>query len=72
MHVERMIPVLKAPGPMLLKLRYDDPLPNFPFNFNWRRFNLAAARAAAAGTHRWCSPRHRMPFDSRTEGSKCI
>ena len=35
---EPMIPVLKAPGTTLLKPRYDDPLSNFAFNFNLRRY----------------------------------
>jgi len=33
-----MKPVLKAPGAMLLKLRYDEPLSNLAFNFNLRRY----------------------------------
>jgi len=33
-----MKPVLKAPGTMLLKLRYDVPLSNFVFKFNLRRY----------------------------------
>jgi len=32
-----MKPVLKAPGSMLLKLRYDGLLSNFAFYFNLRR-----------------------------------
>jgi hypothetical protein len=35
-----MIPVLKAPGSMLLKLRYDEPLSNFAFKFNMRRYTV--------------------------------
>jgi len=35
---EPMKSVLKAPGPMLLRLRYDGPLSNFAFNFNLRRY----------------------------------
>ena len=34
-----MKPVLKAPGSMLLKLRYDGPLSNFAFNCNLRRYD---------------------------------
>ena len=38
-QVERMKPVLKAPGSVDLKLRYDGPLSNFAFNFKLRRYN---------------------------------
>jgi hypothetical protein len=31
--------VLKAPGIKRLKLKFDDPLPNFAFKFNLRRYN---------------------------------
>jgi len=34
-----MKPVLKAPGPMLLKLICDEPLSNFAFNFNLRHYD---------------------------------
>ena len=34
-----MKPVLKAPGYVLLKLRYDGPLSNFGFNVNLRRYS---------------------------------
>ena len=54
MHVDPIKPTLKAPGSMLLKLRYDDPLSNFAFKFNLRRYTKAngdletALEAAAA------------------------
>ena len=35
--------VLKAPGSMLLKLRYDGPLSEFAFKFNLRRFSMGMA-----------------------------
>jgi hypothetical protein len=35
--------VLKAPGCMLLKPRYDGPLSNFAFKFNLRRHDKARA-----------------------------
>ena len=35
-----MKPVLKPPGTMLLKLRYDGPLSNVAFNFSLRRYIL--------------------------------
>jgi len=37
-QVKPMKPVWKAPGSMLLKLRYDEPLSNFAFKFNLRRY----------------------------------
>jgi len=36
--VEPIKPVLKAPGSMLIRLRYDGPLSNFAFRFNRRRY----------------------------------
>jgi hypothetical protein len=36
-----MKPVLKSPGPMPLKLRFDGPLSSFAFNFNLRRYKKA-------------------------------
>jgi len=41
-----MKPVLKAPGTMLLNLRYHGPLSNVAFNFNLRRYSLERAAAA--------------------------
>jgi len=38
-QVDPIKPTLKAPGSMLLKLRYDGPLSEFAFNFNLRRYN---------------------------------
>jgi hypothetical protein len=35
-----MKPVLKAHGSMLLKLRYDEPISNFAFNFKLRLYNV--------------------------------
>ena len=34
-----MKPVLNLPGTKRLKLRYDEPLSNFAFDFNLRRYN---------------------------------
>ena len=39
-QVDPMKPRLKAPGTMLLKLRYDEPHSNFAFNFNLRLYNV--------------------------------
>ena len=38
-------PTLKAPGYMLLKLRYDGPLSEFAFKFNLRRYTMASRLA---------------------------
>jgi hypothetical protein len=52
-----MKPVLKTPGPTLLKLIYDGPLSNFAFNFNLRRYTkelvlfLEAPVASEAGAY---------------------
>jgi hypothetical protein len=35
-----MKPMLKAPGRTRLTLKYDEPLSNFAFNFNLRRYTL--------------------------------
>jgi len=40
-HVEPMKPALKALGTMLVKIRFDEPLSNFAFNFNLRRYMAA-------------------------------
>ena len=48
MQVEPMKHVLKAPGKMLLKLIYDEPLSNFAFNFNLRRYNVATMKECQA------------------------
>jgi hypothetical protein len=37
-HVETMKPVLKAHGTEHLKLKYDEPVSNFAFRFNLRRY----------------------------------
>ena len=39
MQLEPIKPVLKAPGSMLLKLRYDGPVSNFGLNFNLRGYS---------------------------------
>jgi hypothetical protein len=46
-QVEPIKPVLKALGTVLLKLRCEEALSNFAFNLNFRRYNAAAALAAA-------------------------
>jgi hypothetical protein len=70
-----MKPVLKAPGFMLLKLRYDGPLSNFDFKFNLRRNIVALCTAghffnASDATHvakvEWCSLK---PAETRVESA---
>ena len=51
MQVEPIKPVLKAPGSMLLKLRYDGPLSNFAFKVNLRRYN----EGGRGGVVKWLS-----------------
>ena len=46
MQVDPIKPTVKAPGIKLLKLKYDTPLSNFAFNFNWRRYTKGFAIAA--------------------------
>jgi len=42
-----MNPMLKPPGNMRLKLKYDQLLSNFNFKFNLRRYNKAVKAVAA-------------------------
>ena len=37
-----------------------------------RRCVLTDGPDTAVGPARYCSPLHRMPFNSRNEGSKCV
>jgi len=53
-----MKPALKAPGTNSLKLNYDEPLSNFAFNCNLRRYTMVsemgfdvAASALGRGLH---------------------
>ena len=53
MHVQPMNHVLKAPGSMLLTLRYDGPLSKFAFKFNLCHYTEAVTNivfAAVAGS----------------------
>jgi len=45
-QVDPMKPTLKAPGTKRLKLQYGEPLSNFAFKFNLRRYNLAGLAGA--------------------------
>jgi hypothetical protein len=42
-QVDPIKPTLKAPGSKRLKLRYDEPLSKFAFNFNLRRYSAETA-----------------------------
>jgi hypothetical protein len=48
-QVEPMKRMLKAPGSMLLKTRYDGPLSSFVFNFDLGRYTVEAEAIAANG-----------------------
>ena len=45
-QVDPIKPTLRAPGAKRLKLKYDETLSNFAFNFNLRRYNWDAMRVA--------------------------
>ena len=67
---------LKAPGAKRLKLKYDEPLSNFAFNFNLRRYTVAIffplfiigmmplRMLLEVGPAGHCSPRHPTPLES--------
>ena len=40
MQINPIKPTLKAPGTKRLKLKYDEPLSNFGFNYNLRRYTM--------------------------------
>ena len=81
-QVDPIKPMLKAPGTILLALRCDEPLSNFAFNFNLRRYTWGATRQRWSSSGRTtetpkvrpgrhCSPRYRLPFDTRNERVPC-
>ena len=68
-----------------LKLKHDELLSTFAFKFNLRPYTMcvmycivqfgktaliSAISVAEPDIH--CSPRHRLPFNSRNEGSQCV
>jgi hypothetical protein len=64
-----------------LKLDYHELLSNFAFNFSLHRYTQATDYSAwdlwtpsddEVGRGRYRSPRHRMPYNSRNEGLKCV
>jgi hypothetical protein len=46
-QVQRLTPVMKAPGSMRFKLSHDGPLSKIAFKFNLRRYMKVAAVVAA-------------------------
>ena len=46
-QVDPIKPTLKAPGTKRLKLKWDDPLSSFGFNFNLRHYSLGSGSVAA-------------------------
>jgi len=48
-QVDPINPMLKAPEFMRLKLECDEPLSNFAFNFNLRRYNMDADEGEGEG-----------------------
>jgi hypothetical protein len=58
-----MKPVLKAPGTNRLKLKYDDPLSIFAFNFNLRR-HILDERAVSRGDQLTARPKRMLPVTS--------
>ena len=46
-QVDPMKPTLKAPGATRLKLKYDEPLSKFAFNFHLRRYTTAPPTSSA-------------------------
>ena len=68
MQVEPVKPELKAPGSMLLQLKYDEPPSNFVLNFNSRLYPADDPRAlqhqrALRITTEWIVP-DRTVFDT--------
>ena len=60
----------------MLKLECDILLSTSAVKFNLRRYikgHKAVVKALIqVGPARYCSPRHRMPFNSINKGSKCV
>ena len=48
MQIDPIKPALTAPGTKRLKLKYDEPLSNFAFNFNLRRYIKATQASRKA------------------------
>jgi len=58
-------PVLKAPETERLRLQYDEPLSNFAFEFNVRRYTTGIA---CWGARRVCSPARVCSWRSSAQG----
>ena len=62
-QVEPMKSKLKAPGTKRLKLKYDNLLSRFAFNFNLRHYTMVdRGDVVTAGPGIYCSPRHPTHF----------
>jgi hypothetical protein len=72
-QVEPIKPLLKAPGRVLLKLRYDELLSSLAFKFNLHHYSWGPAGTSAVGSYfallwnsvgpgRYRSPCHMMPL----------
>ena len=77
--IDPIKPELKPPGTKRLKLKCDALLSTSAFKFKLRRYTLetlvlilqyVARKQFAVGPGRYCSPRHRMPFDPGNDGLK--
>jgi hypothetical protein len=65
-QVEPMRPALNAPGIMLLRLRYDEPVSHFAFNSNLRRYTaMPTARSTPPPPPAWRSPPRFRPHSLR-------
>jgi hypothetical protein len=53
-QVHPMRPTLKAPGSKRLKLKYGEPLSNYAFNFNLRRYTSAPCPSTASAPGAVC------------------
>ena len=76
MQVDPIKPTLKAPGSKLLKLKYDELLSSFAFNFNLRRYTMdytqfmGLFRMEAGGSLRLL--RGTRPSTLRNWGVQCV
>jgi len=68
--VDPINPTLKAPGTNRLKLKSDEPLTNFAFNFNLRRYNPVRLRPCGNTSHGglcWGQGLTRVPISAQRE-----
>ena len=55
--VDPIKPTLKAPGTNRLKLQHDEPLSNFAFNFNLRRYAMVTTEQVRSDIQ-WIQDKH--------------